>query len=605
MNMTRGRILALSAIVVVATFLRLYRLDELVVFLGDQGRDVTAVQAMLETGQPALVGPGSYFGGFRRGPAYYYLLLPALWVTGGEPLSAGALIALADVAAVALLFVLARALGGASAGWVAAGLYTSSWIPIQVARGFTNPSLLPLLTLGMLYALWRIVTDQDRYLILLVVLWLIAWQLHDQVWLLMPMFGLTLFLFRPRIGWRAVGWAAVGALLTLAPFLWYEASHGASNTHLMLEYVLGFLENPAKKNGITVAFTRLLETFSIVSAEFSRLECVQWVWRVALVVSVGALLKRVRTEKRALFLLLVGLIPVLYLVWPGPVYAVNVAIVLPIPFLLLGYGFSKIPPGLWQKMSAAALCLLCAWNVFVVEESIRFTLPTRGSYVTAREITQEILTRTAGSPFVFEMSMERPTEAYASPYLYLLKRAGATITDGADAMRVHVYDPATLAAEDGGATFQDIRVVTYAAPADVGLELLGNTWRFPKGGRMTAEHSIELPPSPSADTVSAIQRVTLEADTDYLVRFECRGALAGENGRVFVQLLNGAGEVLQTIPQNGAYECPPAVDWKYGSMLVQTTMGTERGAIFLQKYGQGAVSFRNVRLHKTVLKPLQ
>src|SRR5581483_3045206 len=81
-------LLALLVLLGFGLYLRAYRLDELVIWLGDQGRDVTATWRMMQTGEPALLGPGSSVGRFQRGPIYYYLLLAGVAAGGGNPLGA-------------------------------------------------------------------------------------------------------------------------------------------------------------------------------------------------------------------------------------------------------------------------------------------------------------------------------------------------------------------------------------------------------------------------------------------------------------------------------------------------------------------------------------
>lgn len=603
MTSTRYQVLVLCLIVFIATALRVYRLDDLIVFLGDQGRDVTAVQNMIENGQPALLGPGSGIGKFRRGPAYYYLLLPAQWLALGDPLGAGIFIALADAVSVVLMFLLARALAGTNAGYIAAALYACALVPIVVARGFSNPSLLPLLTLGQLYSLWRIVNGQDRFLILLSSLWLLSWQLHDQVWLLLPPFVLALLLFRPRFRWSTLALTFVSALVLLLPFLWYELQHDASNLRLMLAYVGGSFSNPSGQNGITNAPLRLLQTLNLLASAFSSNLWLELVWVLAIASCTILLLGHVRRDRTALFLLPVAMIPLMVLVWPGPIYALNVAIALPVPFILVGYGFAQIPTGMWQRAGLTAVSLFCLVNAFFVAGSIRAQLPGRGSYLTARQIAAAIISRTAGSPFAFEMFTDKPTEAFDTPYLYLLKRAGLAPTGSVQAMRVQVYDPAGMAPANSGVIFQNIRVLVYAPPAAIGPNLLETKWRFPKGGMLIGDNTIELTATETVDTLSALYRLPLDANATYLLQFDCHNALSVGDQLVFMQTLNDAGAVLGTFPIGG-YKCSTAVEWQPDSVLVQTPPGTKHCIVFLRNHGLGKAWFRNVRLQKAVLNPI-
>jgi hypothetical protein len=232
------------------------------------------------------------------------------------------------------------------------------------------------------------------------------------------------------------------------------------------------------------------------------------------------------------------------------------------------------------------------------------TAPTRSSYLTARQVTADILARTGGAPFVFEMFVEPQTEAFASPYIYLLKRAGAALTTQGDAMRVQVYDPATLAEGQGGEIFQTIRVVTFAPPSQLGPNLLDAEWNLHKRVVVTAENELELTAAEIDDALSATQRLPLKANATYLLQFECRNALERGDQRVYLQTLNEPGDVVQTFPNGAGYECPKTAEWTHGSILVRTAAETKRSIIFLRLYGVGTVWFRNVRLQKTSLEQL-
>ena len=65
----------LSLILLFSAFLRLYKIEDYMTFLGDQGRDVLIVYNILH-GHLTLLGPTSSVGGFFLGPFYYYFMAP-------------------------------------------------------------------------------------------------------------------------------------------------------------------------------------------------------------------------------------------------------------------------------------------------------------------------------------------------------------------------------------------------------------------------------------------------------------------------------------------------------------------------------------------------
>jgi hypothetical protein len=494
-------------------------------------------------------------------------------------------------------------------------LYACAWIPVQVARGFSNPSLLPVLTLVMLYALWRVLEGRDRYLILAGAAWVTAWQLHDQVWLLLPFVCLLFLVPRPRVRVSTCLLTLFCGALLLAPWLWYEAQHGWSNTRAMFDYVRLFLTEPGREHGVTTAPRRAAETFTILLRAFSDTLWGQAVWAGAVLASGIVLLRDARRSKRALHLVLAALTPLWVLVWPGPVYPLNIAFILPFPFLLVGYGFSRVPAGALRRMGAVAILLFGALNGYWVLTALQAVSPTRASYSTARAIVREILERTAGRPFVFEMFAAEPTEAYDAPYVYLLKRGGANLTREDEAMRVQVYDPAAHEGPDildanhasvpgNGTVIQDIRVAVFAPPKALEEELPVKAWKLPRAkGAVTAEGEVVLTASGSDET-TARGRVAVEPRAAYLFRFECRNELEGGDQRVYVQVANRAGEVMRTYPDGGGYVCPSTAEWARGSILVRTPADAARATLLLRNSGNGTVWFRGAELRRAVLEPL-
>src|SRR3990167_1835175 len=87
----------LLVIVILAAFLRFYRISGYMTFLGDEGRDAIIVRRLLVNFDPILIGPGTSIGNMFIGPLYYYLIAPALLLANFSPVGPSALIALIGV----------------------------------------------------------------------------------------------------------------------------------------------------------------------------------------------------------------------------------------------------------------------------------------------------------------------------------------------------------------------------------------------------------------------------------------------------------------------------------------------------------------------------
>ena len=74
MSKFKNKNLLLVLILGLAAFLRLYKIQDYMTFLGDEGRDVLVAYNILH-GHLTLLGPTSSVGGFFLGPIYSYLTI--------------------------------------------------------------------------------------------------------------------------------------------------------------------------------------------------------------------------------------------------------------------------------------------------------------------------------------------------------------------------------------------------------------------------------------------------------------------------------------------------------------------------------------------------
>src|SRR3989344_9290809 len=74
----------LILILILASFLRLYRISDYMTFLGDEGRDLLEVRKIL-SGNLVFLGPRSSAADFYYGPIYFYFITPFLWLFRYDP----------------------------------------------------------------------------------------------------------------------------------------------------------------------------------------------------------------------------------------------------------------------------------------------------------------------------------------------------------------------------------------------------------------------------------------------------------------------------------------------------------------------------------------
>src|SRR3989304_6200136 len=146
----------LLIIILLAAFLRLYRISEYMTFLGDEGRDVIIVRRLLVNADPILIGPGTSIGNMYLGPLYYYFMAPWLFLFGLSPVGPAVGIAILGVATVFLIWHITREFFGQPAAWVASALYAVSPVVITYSKSSWNPNIMPFFALLCIYLIWSV-----------------------------------------------------------------------------------------------------------------------------------------------------------------------------------------------------------------------------------------------------------------------------------------------------------------------------------------------------------------------------------------------------------------------------------------------------------------
>ncbi len=178
---TRIDRVALPILLIVAAVLRLPSLATRGTWDGDQGHDMLVLQALVQDGVVPLLGPPTSIGSVHHGAWYYLLLSPAAALTGGDdPVAIVALIALAGIAAVGVVWWLARDIAGPAAGLAAGLLVAVSTAAVDESTFIWNPNLIALSSSVALAGAWRAWSGGRR-----------AWSGGRRAWWLVAAVGLA------------------------------------------------------------------------------------------------------------------------------------------------------------------------------------------------------------------------------------------------------------------------------------------------------------------------------------------------------------------------------------------------------------------------------
>lgn len=126
----------LLLIIFLAAFLRLYKIDQYMVFLGDQGRDALIVKDMVDIHHFPLIGPPTSVGNIYLGPLYYYMMFVPMALFGLNPVATSVMVALIGVMTVITIYYLGKIWFGRVAGLMSSFLYAISPVNINYSNFF-------------------------------------------------------------------------------------------------------------------------------------------------------------------------------------------------------------------------------------------------------------------------------------------------------------------------------------------------------------------------------------------------------------------------------------------------------------------------------------
>jgi len=248
-HLVRRDRIVLGALVALAALVRLPFLGARGSWDADQGHDMLVLRAFVD-GVVPLLGPPTSIGDFHHGALYYDLLAPAALLSAADPTAVVLEIAVAGIAAVAVTWWLARAIGGPIAAVVAGLLMVVSPSAIETSTFIWNPNLIPLGAAIAYAAAWRArSTGGVRWWTVAVVAAGVVMQLHVLgVVFLIAILGVVVVAARRVDGRRVLLAAAVGLALvavSYVPLLVHELRTDWSETRNVLAFLAGGRDEPS------------------------------------------------------------------------------------------------------------------------------------------------------------------------------------------------------------------------------------------------------------------------------------------------------------------------------------------------------------------------
>lgn len=420
----RVEVLILLLIILLAAFLRLYRISDYMTFLGDEGRDAIVAKDILQ-GHLTLLGPRASAGDFYLGPIYYYMMAPFLFLTHYDPVGPAIMVAIFGIATVFLVYFVGLKFFGRQAALMSAALYSVSPLVIAYSRSSWNPNLMPFFSLLMLYLLFIAVKNKSqKYFILVGFLLGIAMQLHY-----LSTFLAVIIFFFVLIGNVFVSKKSLitrflknyleifaGFLIGFSPFLAFEVRHGFQNTRAIFKFIFegnadkAYLPHASFLANITDVFFRLFARLVMVFpppeqiSHYNKFNITIWQDLTIILAMLSIISLFFIKDKLKILLLSLWLFfgVVLFGIYKKPIYDYYFGFMFPLPFLLIG-NFLEVLSGLKRyRRVGIVLVILIFTSLMALNLAYNpFRFEPNKQKDQAKRIANEVLKHTDGKPFNF------------------------------------------------------------------------------------------------------------------------------------------------------------------------------------------------------------
>ena len=152
--------LLLFFLLIFALVLRIYRIDSLLGFYYDQGRDALVIWDLIHKGKFFLIGPTTGIAGVFRGPYYYYLIAPFYLLGRGDPVYPSVFLSCLTVLSFYILYLLVKKAGGRASALISVFLASFSYYLVISSRWLSNPTPMFLLSTLLILGMFRVLENK-------------------------------------------------------------------------------------------------------------------------------------------------------------------------------------------------------------------------------------------------------------------------------------------------------------------------------------------------------------------------------------------------------------------------------------------------------------
>lgn len=426
----------ICAIVLLGLFIRLYKIDGYLTFLGDEGRDVVVVRRLLVNKDLIFVGPGTSVGNMYLGPLYYYMMAPFLWAFKLSPVGPAVGIALLGTATIWLIIYVFKKMcptEGTNYGALISGLlYSLSPVIVSHAKTSWNPNIMPFFALLTFYYLWQMwITKRFKYLFVAAAFFTVMTQSHYMGLVILP-FALLVYLstavkiYKENNKKREIIFysllSVIVFLLLTSPLIIFDAKYDWRNLLAIRDFFT--TQNTGVSFSPISTLKNIVPTFQLVitrllAAKVVFLGQVISLLFVAVLISISSL----RKNKAFLFLSIFFVISILGLsLYQKDLYDHYFGFLFFAPFMFVGFVVNAI-----NSLEGKLFKILLGLIILIMISASIVTSPLREEpqYQLRRtgEIAQKMIEESKGERFNFAVIAD---QNYEGAYQYFLEQGYAS-----------------------------------------------------------------------------------------------------------------------------------------------------------------------------------
>lgn len=430
----KTEVFIILAIFLIAAFVRLYKIDSYMTFLGDEGRDALIVKRILTTGDIPLIGPPTSVGNMYLGPLYYYMMAVPMTIFWLNPVAAAVQVALIGTATVGLIYFLSREWFGRLAAITASILYAFSPVNIIYSRSSWNPNPAPFFALLFILGFYKAFkTKNYLWFCLSGIAAAFAVQMHYLALIILPV-GFILWLFqafeqkRKRNGKKfllGTTLAVVLFLILMSPLFIFDLKHNFMNYRALTT----FFSN--RETTVNLNILNTLERYPLIYIDslvgryvigdnqtFKNIVSLLLFLPLFVSIYIWKKSKKVRWGVFALYIwLFIGVSGLV--LYKQTVYDHYIGFLNPVPFMLIGAITTVLTVLRKEHLKIVRNLFLILVVIILVGEITRSPLlnSPNNQLKRTQEATKFVIEQAGGKPFNFALLAEHNYDAAYQFYL--------------------------------------------------------------------------------------------------------------------------------------------------------------------------------------------